>query len=67
MHRDQVLVSAQLIFKVSWHLRGHPFPERTELAQVLLEATLEGELAHVGIGEAGIDDLDLVMKVLSGA
>jgi hypothetical protein len=35
-------------------------PERTELAQVPLEVVPEGELVLVGIGEAGIDELDLV-------
>ncbi|WP_369814617.1 hypothetical protein [Gemmobacter sp. LW-1] len=59
MHRDKVLVPAQLIFKVSRHLRRHPVSERTELAQVPFEAALEGELVLVGIGDAGIDELDL--------
>jgi hypothetical protein len=40
--------------------RTPPLPERTELAQVPLEVVPEGELVLVGIGEAGIDELDLV-------
>ncbi|MBL3573693.1 hypothetical protein JMK10_04350 [Rhodovulum sulfidophilum] len=58
-HGDEVLVPAQLVFEVSRHLWGHPVLKGPELAQLPLEAALEGKLVLVGISEAGIDKLDL--------